>query len=161
MPCSNLKSLNRWETSCPLWKERDSGSIKWCWPKLVQIEQQSSIRNTRVEHFTSACKTHFCFIKWIYIYPLHCLHRKLVNYISSGPVLAMELLAPSAIRYWRVTLGPTDPVVARSDAPNTVRALFGKDTTYNAAHGSDSPEAASRVSCSSNSVCLFMPLNIK
>ncbi|XP_046458567.1 nucleoside diphosphate kinase 7-like isoform X1 [Daphnia pulex] len=71
-------------------------------------------------------------------------YEKLVNYISSGPVLAMELLAPSAIRYWRVSLGPTDPDVARSDAPNTLRALFGKDTTYNAAHGSDSPEAAAR-----------------
>lgn len=54
----------------------------------------------------------------------------------------MELLAPSAVRYWRINLGPTDPVVARSDAPNTVRGLFGTDTTYNAAHGSDSPEAA-------------------
>lgn len=71
-------------------------------------------------------------------------YEKLVNYISSGPVLAMELLAPSAVRYWRINLGPTDPVVARSDAPNTVRGLFGTDTTYNAAHGSDSPEAAAR-----------------
>ena len=58
----------------------------------------------------------------------------------------MELLAPNAIRYWRSTLGPTDPVVARNDAPNSIRALFGTDTTYNAAHGSDSPEAANRVS---------------
>jgi nucleoside-diphosphate kinase len=67
----------------------------------------------------------------------------------------MELLAPSAIRYWRVSLGPTDPDVARSDAPNTLRALFGKDTTYNAAHGSDSPEAAARVNCwSNNPLCV-------
>lgn len=87
--------------------------------------------------------------------------RKLVNYISSGPVLAMELLAPSAVRYWRINLGPTDPVVARSDAPNTVRGLFGTDTTYNAAHGSDSPEAAARVSCAFSTSLLLVPtLNI-
>lgn len=73
-------------------------------------------------------------------------NRKLVDYISSGPVLAMELLAPSAIKHWRAILGPTDPVIARSQAPDTIRALFGTDTTYNAAHGSDSPESAERVS---------------
>lgn len=67
----------------------------------------------------------------------------------------MELLAPSAIKYWRATLGPTDPVVARSDAPDTVRALFGTDTTYNAAHGSDSPESAERVSSLRTSITIF------
>jgi nucleoside-diphosphate kinase len=57
----------------------------------------------------------------------------------------MELLAPFAITNWRKTLGPTDPEVAASEAPNSIRAHFGTDKTYNAAHGSDSPEAAQRV----------------
>ena len=57
----------------------------------------------------------------------------------------MELLAPSAVLQWRKVLGPTDPEKARSEHPNTIRALFGTDTTYNAAHGSDSIEAAIRV----------------
>ena len=57
----------------------------------------------------------------------------------------MELLAPFAITNWRKTLGPTDPEVATSEAPNSIRAHFGTDKTYNAAHGSDSPEAAQRV----------------
>lgn len=68
-----------------------------------------------------------------------------MEYVSSGPVLAMELLAPSAIKYWRTVLGPTDPATARTSSPDSVRAHFGTDTTYNAAHGSDSPEAAERV----------------
>ena len=57
----------------------------------------------------------------------------------------MELLAPFAIQRWRNVLGPTDPAVARSSAPDSLRSHFGTDTTYNAAHGSDSPEAAQRV----------------
>jgi len=68
----------------------------------------------------------------------------LVSYISSGPVLAMELLAPSAIANWRKTLGPTDSSVARDQAPNSLRAQFGIDKSFNAAHGSDSIEAARR-----------------
>ena len=72
-------------------------------------------------------------------------YSKLVTYISSGPVLAMELLAPSAITRWRKVLGPTDPVKAREEQPESLRALFGGDATNNAAHGSDSPQAATRV----------------
>jgi len=71
-------------------------------------------------------------------------YDSLVNYISSGPVLAMELLAPSAISKWRQTLGPTDSSVARNQAPNSLRAHFGLDKSFNAAHGSDSVEAAQR-----------------
>ena len=71
--------------------------------------------------------------------------RRLVEYISSGPVLAMELRAPSAVAAWRQTLGPTDPEKARLESPDTLRARFGTDTTYNAAHGSDSVQAAVRV----------------
>jgi len=68
----------------------------------------------------------------------------LVSYISSGPILAMELLAPSAIANWRKTLGPTDSSVARNQAPDSLRAHFGIDKSFNAAHGSDSVEAAHR-----------------
>jgi len=71
-------------------------------------------------------------------------YETLVSYISSGPVLAMELLAPSAIASWRKTLGPTDSSVARDQAPNSLRAHFGIDKSFNAAHGSDSAEAAHR-----------------
>lgn len=57
----------------------------------------------------------------------------------------MELLAPSAIANWRKTLGPTDSSVARNQAPDSLRAHFGIDKSFNAAHGSDSVEAAHRV----------------
>lgn len=40
---------------------------------------------------------------------------------------------------------PLDPCLrlqARAEAPNSLRAAFGTDTTYNACHGSDAPETA-------------------
>ena len=57
----------------------------------------------------------------------------------------MELIADDGIKKWRKLMGPTDCEVARKDAPGSVRALFGKDKTFNAVHGSDSSEAAQRV----------------
>ena len=62
--------------------------------------------------------------------------------MSSGPVVAMELLATDAVNKWRALLGPTDTAKAKATAPGTVRALFGTDGTRNAAHGSDAPESA-------------------
>lgn len=67
-----------------------------------------------------------------------------MDYVTSGPVVAMELMRTDAVKHWRRMLGPTDPLVARSDCPDTIRAKFGKDMTKNAAHGSDSTESAER-----------------
>ncbi|PSN42173.1 Nucleoside diphosphate kinase 7 [Blattella germanica] len=68
----------------------------------------------------------------------------LVEYITSGPVIAMELIADNGVKKWRDLLGPTDAEQARKDAPGSVRARFGKDKSFNAAHGSDSAESAQR-----------------
>ena len=75
----------------------------------------------------------------------HLLLSDLMDYVTSGPVVAMELMRTDAVKHWRRMLGPTDPLVARSDCPDTIRAKFGKDMTKNAAHGSDSTESAERV----------------
>jgi len=68
----------------------------------------------------------------------------LVGFVTSGPVVAFELMGSSAVTRWRELLGPTDSAVARSEAPLTVRARFGTDNTRNACHGSDSTESAQR-----------------
>ena len=41
-------------------------------------------------------------------------------------------------------MGPTDPVKARSEAPESIRAQFGTSIEANAAHGSDTAGAAYR-----------------
>ncbi len=62
--------------------------------------------------------------------------------MSSGRIVALELVAEGAIQKWRQALGPTDSHQARAEAPQSIRAHFGTDKTYNACHGSDAPETA-------------------
>jgi len=68
----------------------------------------------------------------------------LCTYMSSGPVVALALAKPNAIRCWRMLMGPTNTAVAKRDKPNTLRARYGVDGTRNATHGSDSPASAAR-----------------
>uniref|UniRef100_A0A671UZH2 Nucleoside diphosphate kinase homolog 7 n=1 Tax=Sparus aurata TaxID=8175 RepID=A0A671UZH2_SPAAU len=68
----------------------------------------------------------------------------LVQFVSSGPVVAMELMGDEAMSIWRRLLGPADSAVARKEAPQSVRAQFGTDGIKNVGHGSDSLAAAAR-----------------
>ncbi len=69
---------------------------------------------------------------------------KLVNFMSEGPIVAFEITGENAVLRWREVLGPTDSTKARQEAPTSIRAQFGTDTTRNACHGSDSTESAKR-----------------
>ncbi|XP_070539278.1 nucleoside diphosphate kinase homolog 7-like isoform X2 [Ptychodera flava] len=71
-------------------------------------------------------------------------YDELVRYLTSGIVIPMELMGENAIQRWRQLAGPTDSAIARSEAPLSVRAKFGKDKQTNAVHGADSPENAER-----------------
>jgi len=66
----------------------------------------------------------------------------MVNFLISGPVIAMELLGDGAVCKWREMVGPTDPAEARSTAPRSMRARFGTDILQNSAHSSDDPAQA-------------------
>jgi hypothetical protein len=68
----------------------------------------------------------------------------LENYITSGPVLALDLAGPNAIGKWRGILGPTQKDIAVDKAPTSLRALYARTTTENVAHGSDGIESAVR-----------------
>jgi nucleoside-diphosphate kinase len=63
----------------------------------------------------------------------------LVNYITSGPVMAMVWEGPAAVIAVRQTMGSTRPTEA---APGTVRHDFGLEIGRNLTHASDSPETA-------------------
>lgn len=65
----------------------------------------------------------------------------LVEYITSGPIVAAVFEGEDAIETSRKTMGATDP--AKSEA-GTIRAEFGIDIEQNTIHGSDSPETAER-----------------
>ncbi|XP_027002738.1 nucleoside diphosphate kinase 7 isoform X2 [Tachysurus fulvidraco] len=70
--------------------------------------------------------------------------NSLVQFVSSGPIIVMELMGDEAVSVWRKVLGPTDSSVARKDAPSSLRAQFGTDGTRNAGHGSDCLASAAR-----------------
>lgn len=66
---------------------------------------------------------------------------ELVEFITSGPVVAMEWEGESAVSVARTLMGATNPVEA---APGTIRSDFGLIVTTNLIHGSDSPASAKR-----------------
>ena len=66
---------------------------------------------------------------------------ELVDFITSGPVVAMEWSGPDAVVVARNLMGVTNPVDA---APGTIRGDYGLVITENIVHGSDSVESAQR-----------------
>ncbi|KAM8977142.1 nucleoside diphosphate kinase homolog 7 [Pelodytes ibericus] len=69
----------------------------------------------------------------------------LINFMTSGPIVALEVIGDDAIASWRKLLGPTNSGIAKSESPKSIRARFGTDGTKNAAHGSDSIASAARL----------------
>lgn len=69
---------------------------------------------------------------------------ELIDFMTSGPAVAMVLEQENAVTNWRKLIGPTDPNNARNEQPSSIRAMCGSSTTKNCVHGSDSPIAAAR-----------------
>jgi len=65
----------------------------------------------------------------------------LVNFITSGPVVALVLEGRNCISLVREMMGATDPARA---AAGTIRGSYGIDIGRNVVHGSDSPASAAR-----------------
>lgn len=65
----------------------------------------------------------------------------LLNYITSGQVVAVLLQGEDAVQRVRKINGATDP---RQAAENTIRYLYGINKTENAVHASDSLENAGK-----------------
>ncbi|MDQ6933433.1 MAG: nucleoside-diphosphate kinase [Candidatus Eremiobacteraeota bacterium] len=65
----------------------------------------------------------------------------LVEFITSGPVVAMCIEGAGAIEGTRATIGVTDPVKAE---PGSIRGDYGQTIGRNLVHGSDSVESAKR-----------------
>lgn len=69
----------------------------------------------------------------------------LVEFMLSGPVVAIRLSGNRVIEGFRSLAGTTDPTTA---APGTIRGDLGRDwglkVAQNLVHGSDSPESSAR-----------------
>jgi nucleoside-diphosphate kinase len=66
----------------------------------------------------------------------------LLEFITSGPVVAAIVEGPRAVAAVRQLAGGTDPV--EQAWPGTIRGDFGLETQFNLVHGSDSDDSAQR-----------------
>jgi nucleoside-diphosphate kinase len=73
---------------------------------------------------------------------------ELVEFITSGPLVAMVLEGPFAVVAARAVIGATNPLEA---TPGSIRGDFALETGQNLVHGSDGPDAAAR------EISLFFP----
>jgi nucleoside-diphosphate kinase len=68
-------------------------------------------------------------------------YGSLVEFITSGPLVAIVVEGPRAIEAFRALAGATDPVKA---TPGTIRGDYALEVQDNIVHGSDSPDSAER-----------------
>ena len=90
--------------------------------KLVQVD-----RALAEEHYAEHAEKPF--------------YGELVEFITSGPTLALVLEGEGAIATVRTTMGATNPADAD---PGTIRGDLALSMPDNLVHGSDSPESAAR-----------------
>jgi nucleoside-diphosphate kinase len=68
-------------------------------------------------------------------------YDELVDFITSGPLVAMVLEGESAIRAARQVIGATNPLEATT---GSIRGDYAISVGQNMVHGSDAPESAER-----------------
>ncbi|XP_040913941.1 thioredoxin domain-containing protein 6 [Toxotes jaculatrix] len=72
----------------------------------------------------------------------------LVRFMSSGPshilVLSQAEGSANVVPAWREFIGPADTEEARREKPESLRAQYGTQTLFNAVHGSEDSDQASR-----------------
>lgn len=95
--------------------------------KLAQMKMMNIDRSLAEEHYGEHKERPF--------------FGELVDFITSGPVVAMEWTGPSAITAARQMMGATNPLEA---GPGTIRGDFALEIGENIVHGSDGPESAER-----------------
>ncbi|MDX2356476.1 nucleoside-diphosphate kinase [Dietzia sp. PP-33] len=95
---------------------------------LVAMDMRRVAQETAAEHYAEHAERPF--------------YGDLLEFITSGPVVAGVVEGPRAIAAWRQLAGGTDPV--EKAAPGSIRGDFGLETQFNLVHGSDSEESAAR-----------------
>ncbi|KAE8589632.1 hypothetical protein XENTR_v10017669 [Xenopus tropicalis] len=74
--------------------------------------------------------------------------QELIQFMSSGPchvlIISKSDEDEDVIPAWREFIGPTDVEIAKKEKPESLRAQYGTEVLYNAVHGSNDREQASR-----------------
>jgi nucleoside-diphosphate kinase len=99
--------------------------------RLVRLELRDATPEILAEHYAEHAGKPF--------------YEPLVEFMLSGPVVAMVVEGERVVEGFRALAGATDPTAA---APGTLRGDLGRDwgvaVQQNLVHGSDAPESAAR-----------------
>jgi nucleoside-diphosphate kinase len=93
--------------------------------KLVALKMLTPPRETAEKHYE--------------VHKERPFYGELVDFVTSGPVVAMVWEGPEAVKLTRQMIGATKPLEA---VPGTIRGDYTCDVMSNLIHGSDSPENA-------------------
>ncbi len=96
--------------------------------KLVALKQLTTPEETAKEHYAEHAEKPF--------------FGELVEFITSGPLVAAVLEGPRAVAAARQIIGATDPVDGAT--PGSIRGDYGLEVQSNLVHGSDSTESSAR-----------------
>ena len=96
--------------------------------RLQSLELKSVPRDVAEQHYAEHAERPF--------FP------DLIEFITSGPVVAMVVEGPRAVAAFRQIAGGTDPV--EKAVPGSLRGDLALETGSNIVHGSDSAESAER-----------------
>lgn len=95
--------------------------------RLVALKQLTTSDELAKEHYAEHAERPF--------------FGELVEFITSGPLVALVLEGQDAVKAARQVIGATNPLEA---APGSIRGDFAVEVGQNMVHGSDSPESAAR-----------------
>jgi nucleoside-diphosphate kinase len=95
--------------------------------KVVALELRTIDADTAKSHYAEHAERPF--------------FGELVEFITSGPLVAIVAEGERAIESFRALAGATDPVKA---LPGTIRGDYALEVSQNIVHGSDSPDSAAR-----------------
>ncbi|MBX5469092.1 MAG: nucleoside-diphosphate kinase [Thermoleophilaceae bacterium] len=95
--------------------------------RIAALERMQLERATAEEHYAEHREKPF--------------FGELVDFITSGPLVAMVLEGHEAIKAARQVIGATNPLEA---APGSIRGDYALEVQNNMVHGSDSPDSAER-----------------
>jgi nucleoside-diphosphate kinase len=95
--------------------------------KIVALRHMTVTRELAEQHYAEHAERPF--------------FGELVDFITSGSIVAMVLEGEEAVKAARQVIGATNPLEA---APGSIRGDFAIATGTNMVHGSDSPESAAR-----------------
>jgi nucleoside-diphosphate kinase len=95
--------------------------------RLVALQQMTMSRELAARHYAEHEGKGF--------------YDELVDFITSGPLVAMVLEGESAVRAARQVIGATNPLEATT---GSIRGDYAVSVGQNMVHGSDAPESAQR-----------------